>query len=112
MKVAQSGLTYCKPNGLYSPWNSLGQKPRVGSLSFLQRIVPTQRLNPGIPDCRQILYQLSHLSKYDRNSETIKETVDRFNYIIELCTIIESAKKLKSQSQRCKSLATYEIKGQ
>ena len=26
--------------------------------------------------------------------------------------VIESAKKLKSQSYRCKSFATYEIKGQ
>ena len=32
----------------------------VGSLSLLQRIFPTQGLNPGLPHCRQILYQLSH----------------------------------------------------
>ena len=31
----------------------------VGSLSLLQRIVPTQELNRGSPDCRQVLYQLS-----------------------------------------------------
>ena len=34
--------------------------PGVGSLSFLQGIFPTQGLNPGLPQCRQILYQLSH----------------------------------------------------
>ena len=28
--------------------------------SFLQGIFPTQGLNPGLPHCRQILYQLSH----------------------------------------------------
>ena len=32
----------------------------VGSLSLLQRIFPTKGLNPGLPNCRQILYQLSH----------------------------------------------------
>ena len=32
----------------------------VGSLSFLQGIFPTQGLNPGLPHCRWILYQLSH----------------------------------------------------
>ena len=48
------------PHGLYNPWNSLGQKTGVGSLSVLQGIFPTQRLNPGLPHCRQFLYQLSH----------------------------------------------------
>ena len=37
-----------------------GQNTGVGSLSFLQGIFPTQGLNPGLPHCRQILYQLSH----------------------------------------------------
>ena len=31
-----------------------------GSVSLLQGIFPTQGLNPGLPHCRQILYQLSH----------------------------------------------------
>ena len=30
------------------------------SLSLLQGIFPTQGSNPGLPQCRQILYQLSH----------------------------------------------------
>ena len=47
-------------HGLYSPWNSPGQNTGVGSLSLLQGIFPTQRLNPGLLHCRQILYQLSH----------------------------------------------------
>ena len=47
-------------HGLYSPWNSPGQNTRVGSLSLLLGIFPTQGLNPGLPHCRQILYQLSH----------------------------------------------------
>ena len=43
-----------------SPWNSPGQNTGVGSLCLLQRIFPTQGSNPGLPHCRQILYQLSH----------------------------------------------------
>ena len=31
-----------RPYGLYSQWNSPGQKTRVGSLSILQGIFPTQ----------------------------------------------------------------------
>ena len=49
-----------KPHGLYSPWNSPGQNTGVGSLFLLQGIFPTQGSNPGLPHCRQILYQLSH----------------------------------------------------
>ena len=48
------------PHGLYSPSNSPGQNTEVGSLSLLQGIFPTQGLNPGLPHCRWILYQLSH----------------------------------------------------
>ena len=47
-------------HGLYSPQNSLGQNTTVGSLSLFQGIFPTQGLNPGLPHCRRILYQLSH----------------------------------------------------
>ena len=49
-----------RPHGLYSPWNSLGQNTGVGSLSLLQEIVSIQGSYPGLPHCRQILYQLSH----------------------------------------------------
>ena len=49
-----------RPHRLYSPWNSLGQNTGVGSLSLFQGIFPTQGLNPGLPNCRWILYQLSH----------------------------------------------------
>ena len=48
------------PHGLYSPWNSPGQNTGVGSHSSLQGIFPIQGLNPGLPHCRQILYQLSY----------------------------------------------------
>ena len=52
-------------DSLQPPWtiqsmNSLGQNTGVCSLSLLQGIFPTQGLNPGLPHCRWILYQLSH----------------------------------------------------
>ena len=58
LKVAQSCLTLWDP--LYSPWNSPGQNTGVGRCFLLQGIFPTQGLSPGLPHCRQILYQLSH----------------------------------------------------
>ena len=57
-EVAQSVPTLCDPMGC--TWNYLVQNTRVGSLSLLQGIFPTQGLNPGFPHCRQILYQLNH----------------------------------------------------
>ena len=49
-----------QPQGLYSPWNFPGQNTGMGSLSLLQGIFPIQGLNPGLPHCKWILYQLSH----------------------------------------------------
>ena len=49
-----------RPHELYSPWNTPGQNTGDGSLSLLQGIFPTQGSNPGLPHCRQILYQPSH----------------------------------------------------
>ena len=52
-------------HGLHSPWNSPGHDTGVGSRSLLQGICPTQGLNPGLPHCRRILYQLSHQGSPD-----------------------------------------------
>ena len=54
MKVAQLCLTLC------DPMDCLGQNTGVGSLSLLQGIFLTQGLNPSLPHCSWILYQLSH----------------------------------------------------
>ena len=59
LKVTKSCPTLCDPMD-YNPWNSPGQNTGVGSLSLLQGIFLTQGSNPGLPHCRQILYQLSH----------------------------------------------------
>ena len=48
------------PHGLYSPWNSLGQKLEWVAFPFSRGIFPTQGSNPDLPHCRWILYQLSH----------------------------------------------------
>ena len=48
------------PHGLYRQWDSPGQNAGVGSHSLLRGILTTQGSNPGLPHCRQILYQLSH----------------------------------------------------
>ena len=48
------------PHGLLCPWNFPGKNTEAGCHSFLQGIVPTQGLNPGLLHCRQILYSLSY----------------------------------------------------
>ena len=64
-----------QPHGLYSPWNSPGKNTRVGSLSLLQGIFPTQGLNPGLWHCRWILYQLilCFLSKAQTSIRSLKK---------------------------------------
>ena len=54
--VSQSCPTLCDPVG----YTIHGQNTGVGSLSLHQGIFPTQGLNPGLPLCGQILYQLSY----------------------------------------------------
>ena len=48
------------PHGLLCPWNFPGKNTEAGCHPFLQGIVPTQGLNPGLLHCRQILYSLNH----------------------------------------------------
>ena len=48
------------PHGLHSSWNSPGQNIGVGSLSLLQGDLPGPGIKPRSPNCRWILYQLSH----------------------------------------------------
>ena len=60
LNVAQSRPTLCDPMGYTGHGILHGQNTGVGSLSLLWGIFPTQGWNPGLPPCRQILYQLSH----------------------------------------------------
>ena len=47
-------------NRLLCPWDFLGKSTRVSYHFLLQGIFPTQGWNPGLPNCRQTLYHLSH----------------------------------------------------
>ena len=63
--VAQSCLTLCDPMSCSPPdssdhEDSPSKNTRVGCYALSQGIFPTQGLNPGLPQCRQILHHLSH----------------------------------------------------
>ena len=63
--VTQLCPTICDPVDCSPPGSSIhGDSPvkstGVGCHALLQRIFPTQGLNPGLPHCRLIIYQLSH----------------------------------------------------
>ena len=49
-----------EPPRLLRPWDFPGKSTGVGCHFLLQGIFPTQGSNPGLPHCRQILYQLNH----------------------------------------------------
>ena len=63
--VAQSCLTLWDPMDCSPPVSSVhrdspGRNTGVGCHDLLQRSFPTQRSNPGLPHCKQILYHLRH----------------------------------------------------
>ena len=61
LKVSQLCLTLCDPMDCnLCPWNSPSKNTGVSNHFLLQGIFLTQGSNPGIPHCRQILYQLSY----------------------------------------------------
>ena len=49
-----------QPTRILCPWDSLGKDTGVGCHALLQGISLTERLNPSLLPCRQILYHLSH----------------------------------------------------
>ena len=58
-------VTLCDPMDCSSPGSSVhGDSPvkntGVGCHALLQEVFPAKGLNPGLPHCRQILYQLSY----------------------------------------------------
>ena len=64
--LSRSVVSYSfRPHGRSPPGSSVhgdspGKNAGLGCLALLQGIFPTQESNPGLPHCRQILYQLSH----------------------------------------------------
>ena len=71
------------PHGLYSPWNSPGHNTGLGSFSLLRGSFPTQRSNPGLPHCRQILYQLRH-----KGSPKWTRVLTNSTNIVEYCFLL------------------------
>ena len=56
------------------------QNTRVGSLSLLQWIFPTQELNWGLLHCRQILYQLSYQGSPRNDPQTGEKFYQRSSH--------------------------------
>ena len=50
----------CSPPSSFVHGDSPGKNTGVGGHALLQGIIPIQGSNPGLPHCRQILYQLNH----------------------------------------------------
>ena len=66
----------------------------VGSLSFLQGIFPTQGLNPGLPHCRWILYQLS----YQEDRETCQSSTQIRCLYCHLISSVQFSRSVVSDS--------------
>ena len=82
------------PHGLYSPWNSPSQNTGVGGLSLLQTIFPTQGSNPGLPHCRQIIYQLIYQGSPTISQSLLKlmpiESVMPSNHLVSYMIVISN----------------------
>ena len=102
-----------QPHGL-SPWNFLVQNTGVGSLSLLHGIFPTQRSNPGVPHCRQTLYQLSHkqsprilewnarLDEAQAGIKIARRNINNLRYANDTSLMAESKEELKSLLMKVK----------
>ena len=83
VKVTQSCPTLCDPMDYSLPGSSVHgilqakQNTGVGSRSLLQRIFPTQGLNPGLLHCRQILFLLSHQGTPEEQWTTLNDSRTR-----------------------------------
>ena len=60
VKVAQLCPTLCNPLDYTGHGILQARILEWVAIPFSMGIIPTQGLNPGLPHCRQILYQLSH----------------------------------------------------
>ena len=93
---------YLRPHALYSPWNSPGQNTRVGSLSLLQGVFPTQGSNTGLLHCRRILYQLSHKGSPQRASGKSQVSM-RHSSCVSLVTGVGITRGINVQDPRIRS---------
>ena len=128
VKVPQWCLTLCRQSMKFSRpeyWSD--------SHSLLQGIFPTQGLNPGLPHCRQILYQLSHKgsprilewvaypfssrSSWPRNSTGVSCIAGRFFItwalkpsLLHTATLLSFSKKKFKRTQQRPSLTQCPLK--
>ena len=77
--VAQSCPTLCEPVDWSSPGSSVrgdspGKNTSVGCHALLQGIFLTQVSNTGLPQCRWILYHLSHQGSLGINKSSESES--------------------------------------
>ena len=86
--------------------DSPGKNTEVGCHFLLQRIFPTQGLNPGLPHCRQMLYHLSHQGILHTKCHTMKSQwlcLPFFrSYAGTLVPRWLSGKKSTCQSKKCR----------
>jgi len=78
-EVAQSCPTLCDPmecTRLLHPWDFPGKSTGVGCHFLLQGIFLTQGSNPGLPDCRQMFYHLSHQGSHIPRGNVKQEVVN------------------------------------
>ena len=78
-----------------TPWMVASQAPlsmvilqaRIlewGCLAFLQGIFPSQRWNPCLPHCRQILYQLCYQGSQSKSDLSFKARIHLYLYLLPL----------------------------
>ena len=58
------------------------QTTGVGSLSILQGIFPTQELNPGLLNCRWILYRLIHKGSLNKSKQATRQILTRTKWSV------------------------------
>ena len=79
------------PHGLWlarlpCPWDFPGKNTGMGCHFLLQGIFLTQGSNPGLPHCRQILYQLCHLVRQERIAgKTCYRKLKESDLILRVC---------------------------
>ena len=73
-----------QPTRLLCPWDSPSKNTEVDYRSLLQRIFPAQVSNPGLLDCRWVLYHLSYrevlrMIKTQRKTAATNFVIIKFN---------------------------------
>ena len=86
---------------IYSPWNIPGQSTGLGSLSLFQRIFPTQRLNPGLPHWRWVLYQSSHKGSPNQLYSNKKQNKTERWRILWFCFLMALSSEPKDSPSHC-----------